>query len=79
MKNNVQIFVSFMKCVRRLMLLFKIDSDIDVQIDLKKKSCEPKANIFQYKLFVMKNDKPYYRTLLGNLQLHSYNPIAKLS
>lgn len=31
------------------MLLFKIDSEIDVQIDLKKKSCEPKGNIFQYK------------------------------
>lgn len=27
---------------------FKIDSEIDVQIDLKKRSCEPKGNIFQY-------------------------------
>lgn len=28
---------------------FKIDSEIDVQIDLKKRSSEPKGNIFQYK------------------------------
>lgn len=28
---------------------FKIDSEIDVQIDLEKRSCEPKGNIFQYK------------------------------
>lgn len=25
---------------------FKIDSEIDVQIDLEKRSCEPKGNIF---------------------------------
>lgn len=66
---------------------FQIDSEIDVQIDLKKRSCEPKGNIFQYKSVteeIMKNDtgvniSMYYRTLSQNLRLHLDNPIAKRS
>lgn len=58
---------------------FKIDSEID----LKKRSCEPKGNIFQWENH-MKNDtgvniSMYYRTLSQNLRLHLDNPIAKRS
>lgn len=40
--NNLFIYID-------ICYYFKIDSEIDVQIDLKKRSCEPKGNIFQYK------------------------------
>lgn len=62
---------------------FKIDSEIDVQIDLKKRSKYISVQIGYWGNH-MKNDtgvniSMYYRTLSLNLRLHLDNPIAKRS